>query len=68
MQQFDSTLWKTGVYTGRALAALVLFLTAAQWFNTMYRGTIEDLALAMGLSTVSCFILAAAWVIDAWQT
>jgi len=55
------------VYTARALGALVLFLTAAQWANVAYQGTVEDLALAMGLSTVSCFILAAAWVIDKWQ-
>lgn len=67
MQQSGSTAWKTGVYTARALGALVLFLTAAQWANVAYQGTVEDLALAMGLSTVSCFILAAAWVIDKWQ-
>lgn len=64
MQAHRQRLWKTGVYTGRAIASLVLLLTAAQWFMVAYQRTVEDLALAMLLSTVSLFIIVSAWVIN----
>jgi heme/copper-type cytochrome/quinol oxidase subunit 3 len=67
MQQSDSTLWKTGVYTGRTLATLTLLLTAVQWANVAYRQTVEDLALALVLSTISLGVVLLALGVNKWR-